>query len=109
MAYEITAFDQAPWEGGGHPLESEKTDASGSLAVLRFEPGFSDPHWCQRSHVLYGIEGVLTLDFEHQQRTLNPGQACRIESGTRHRAANRGTVPVVLFAVSDLEIRAERA
>ena len=109
MGYDITALDQAPWHQGSHPLESQKTDASGGLAVLRFEPGFLDAHWCERSHILFALEGALTLDFEHQLRTLNPGKVCRIESGTRHRAANRGTVPVVLFAVSDLDVRTGQA
>jgi mannose-6-phosphate isomerase-like protein (cupin superfamily) len=102
MAFSLIDFEHIPWSPGGHPLEQKKVDPNGSAVVLKFAPGFADPNWCPRSHLLFVLEGTLTLEFEHETLTVPRGQACRIDTGTQHRAANTTQQDVVLLAISDL-------
>jgi quercetin dioxygenase-like cupin family protein len=101
MAWSLAAFDTLPWTAGAHPLESKKV-ADNGLVLLRFEPGFSDPNWCERSHVLYVVAGTLSVELEATRVELGPGQALWLEPGTRHRAAVTRAEPVVALAVSDI-------
>jgi quercetin dioxygenase-like cupin family protein len=101
MTWSMAAFDRLEWTAGAHPLESKKV-ADNGLVLLRFEPGFSDPSWCERSHVLYVVQGTLSLELESERIEIGPGQAIWLEPGTRHRAAVARAEPVVLLAVSDI-------
>jgi hypothetical protein len=103
MAFALIDFEQLPWTAGGHPLEQKKVDPISGAVILKFLPGFADPNWCPRSHLLYVLEGTLTLEFEQQALAVHKGQACRIDQGTQHRAANKTQQDVVLLAVSDIE------
>jgi quercetin dioxygenase-like cupin family protein len=102
MAFALIDFANTPWTPGGHPLEQKKVDPHGAAVMLKFAPGFADPNWCPRSHVLYVLLGTLTVHFESDTLTVSAGQACRIDAGTKHRAANTTPQDVVLLAVSDL-------
>lgn len=102
MAFSLIDFANTPWTPGGHPLEQKKVDPGSGAIILKFAPGFADPNWCPRSHLLYVLEGTLTLEFEHETLTVPCGQACRIDAGTQHRAANTTPQDVVLLAISDL-------
>lgn len=75
------------------------------MAMLRFEPGFSDPNWCERSHVLFVTHGELAVELEEQTVTLGAGQALWLAPGTRHRVAVVGGQAALLLAVSDVQRR----
>ena len=104
MSY--TAFEPASmaFEQGGHPLERKKLCTERPLVVLRFEPGFSDPNWCERAHVIYVLSGALELELEGEVRRVTAGNGCWLDRGTRHRARNPGPEPVEAFLVSDVEV-----
>jgi quercetin dioxygenase-like cupin family protein len=94
------AWQQSPT----HPLEQKKVAESHAVGLLRFGPGFSDPKRCERSHVLYVVQGTLELELEHGVERLAQGEACVLPRGSWHRARNPGDEPVLVFAVSDLEL-----
>ena len=73
-----------------HPLEAKKVVPGFGAGLLRFAPGFSDPNWCERSHVLYVLE------------RMQAGDACWVERGSAHRARNPGAEDTVVFIVSDV-------
>lgn len=98
--HALAAFSDLLWQPGLHPLERKK-ECGGGLTLLELAPGFSDPNWCRRSHILFVLEGTLTLELEGEVITLQAGNAFWLAEDTRHRAANRGTVPTVLFLASD--------
>jgi quercetin dioxygenase-like cupin family protein len=102
MAFGLIDFGARPWIPGGHPLEQKKVDPNGAAVMLKFAPGFADPNWCPRSHILYVLEGTLSVEFETETLSVASGQACRIDAGTKHRAANTTQRDVVLLAISDL-------
>lgn len=102
MAFSLIDFASTPWTPGGHPLEQKKVDPKGAAVMLKFAPGFADPNWCPRSHILFVLEGTLSVEFETTTLTVAQGQACRIDAGTQHRATNTTQHDVVLLAISDL-------
>jgi len=104
MAATRIPFPAMPWtESPTHPLERKKAAPDRSAALLRFEPGFADPHWCQRSHVFHVLEGSLELELEEGEiQRLETGEASWVDSGTRHRARNPlPATATVVFVVSD--------
>jgi quercetin dioxygenase-like cupin family protein len=101
MAWEHTQFDQMDWAQGNHPLEHKKV-SQGCLSVLQFEPGFSDPAWCERSHAMFVMEGTLHIEFDEETVAVGAGQSLWIDQGTRHRASVRGGPAAVVFIVSDV-------
>jgi quercetin dioxygenase-like cupin family protein len=98
----VVPFASLPYVQGGHPLERKKTGAHPAVTVLEFAPGFADPNWCRRAHIVYVLQGVLTFELERGGEAVAAGNSCVIEAGTAHRARNDGPDPVVAFVASDL-------
>jgi hypothetical protein len=104
VSYTPIAFANAPFEPGGHPLEQKKVCAERPAVLLRFEPGFADPNWCERAHVIYVLSGTLELELRDGTRRVAAGDGCWLDHGTAHRARNPGSEPVELFIVSDVAV-----
>jgi mannose-6-phosphate isomerase-like protein (cupin superfamily) len=85
-----------------HPLERKKVASGRSLALLRFEPGFADPNACDRSHVLYVLQGALELQLADRVERIAAGEACWVDRGSTHRARNPGGEPAVVLIISDV-------
>lgn len=103
-----TRFDFAnmPFEQGGHPLEQKKVCGERPAVLLRFEPGFADPNWCRRAHVIHVLSGVLELELRDRNERVAAGNGCWLDAGTEHRARNPGSEPVIAFIVSDVVLAA---
>jgi quercetin dioxygenase-like cupin family protein len=101
MTVTVAPFDSMPWEEGTHELERKKVVAGHSVVLIEFAPGFADPNPCERSHVLYVIQGVLELELDQGATLVRAGQCAVVEKGTRHRAKNAGRGAAVAFIVSD--------
>ncbi len=100
MSFTRLAFTTLAWTTGAHPLEKKKVAVGHPVGLLEFAPGFEDPNWCVRGHVIYVLDGALELIFDDHSEHLAAGDGCVLERGTRHRAKSPGTVPVQLFVVS---------
>ena len=96
-------FPSLPFTQGGHPLERKKTGTHPSVILLEFAPGFADPNWCRRAHIVYVLQGRLTFEFEHGAESFDAGESCVIETGTPHRARNDGPDTLLAFVVSDMQ------
>jgi quercetin dioxygenase-like cupin family protein len=101
MGLTAARFDEMKWQPGVHPHENKKAAFAGSVVLVKFAPGFADPNWCERSHAMYVVEGVIALELEGRVETFSSGQAAVLDRGTRHRASNPASEPAVLFIVSD--------
>ena len=102
MACTRLPLSSLPWIQGGHPLERKKVGGHPAITVLEFAPGFSDPNWCLRAHVVYVLSGALTFELESGLVLLNEGECGVLDAGTAHRAQNHGAETVVAFVASDL-------
>ena len=105
MAYTEVDFPDLPWTAGNHPLERKQVAPTSPLAMLEFAPGFVDPNWCERSHVILVLRGVLEFELKDGVRRLERGKACIIDAGTAHRARNAADEPVLAFIASETEVR----
>jgi quercetin dioxygenase-like cupin family protein len=97
MAHEKVSYARLDWKAGSHPLERKKAGGLGGAVLLRFEPGFADPNWCEGGHAGYVLEGRLCLELAETRLDVDAGEGFVVDAGTRHRASNPGGVPVVLF------------
>lgn len=104
MAFTRVPFGSMSWEPGNHALEKKKTLLGRGVGLLEFAPGFADPNWCERSHVLYIVQGMLELEFDEGMATLSEGQCGVLDRGTRHRAKNPGDETAIVFVVSDIDL-----
>jgi len=104
MAFTRVPFGAMPWEQGGHPLEKKKTLQGRGIGLLEFAPGFVDRHWCERSHILFVVEGMIELEFDEGFVTLSAGQCGVLDKGTRHRTKNSGEETALVFCVSDIDV-----
>jgi quercetin dioxygenase-like cupin family protein len=93
----------SPFVQGAHPLERKKNSQHPSVVMLEFAPGFADPSWCRRAHIVYVLRGELTPEVDGVRERIAAGESCVLDGGTPHRAANEGTEPVLAFVASDLE------
>jgi quercetin dioxygenase-like cupin family protein len=93
-------FASLAWTEGTHPLERKKLVDGRPVAMLEFAPGFEDPSWCERGHVIHVLEGTLEVVLDDRVERFDAGDACVIDPGTRHRARNPEGVPVRLFVIS---------
>ncbi|OQX67741.1 MAG: hypothetical protein B6A08_13740 [Sorangiineae bacterium NIC37A_2] len=97
-----TRLEGVPFVPGGHPLEKKQLGADPKVLRLRFEPGFEDPNVCERGHVILVEQGTLSIELDGEVLTAEKGEVVRLTPGTRHRAANRSSVPTELLIISDL-------
>jgi mannose-6-phosphate isomerase-like protein (cupin superfamily) len=101
MAITVGRFDTLPWVRGAHPLERKKQVSGFGIALLEFSSGFADPAWCERSHVIYMVEGAVEFELEEGSARIGAGQCAVLDRGTRHRARNPSDQRAVAFIVSD--------
>src|SRR5690242_3879212 len=92
------------WTAGGHPLERKKTASDKPVVMLEFAPGFADPNWCERSHVIFVLDGTLEIELEDHSERFASGECCFLDQGTRHRARNPAEQPVHAFVLSDFAL-----
>ena len=100
MSFIQLPFASLGWTAGAHALEKKKLVAGQPAVLLEFAPGFEDPNWCERGHVIYVLDGALDLVLDDRTERVQAGNGCVLEPNTRHRAATAGGTPVRLLVVS---------
>ena len=62
-----------------------------------------EPHWCEKGHIGYVLEGQLEITFENERLVYNPGDGIFIPSGKEHKHSGRVLSEVVrVIFVEDL-------
>jgi quercetin dioxygenase-like cupin family protein len=100
MSFTYLPFPSLDWTAGAHPLEKKKFIQGQTAVLLELAPGFEDPNWCERGHVIYVLDGALDLVLDDRTERLQAGNGCVLDGKTRHRAKNPADIPVRLFVVS---------
>ena len=54
-----------------------------------------EPHWCEKGHVGYVLEGQFEIKFETDTVVFNPGDGIFIPSGKEHRHMGKVITDVV--------------
>jgi len=100
-AVRVRDLGAAEWvERGGARLK-ELAAHGKRLRLVEFGPGFSDPGWCLKGHVVYLLEGELESEYEDGISSRRAGEAYIIPAGVKHRSRNPHAVPAVLLIVDE--------
>ena len=64
MSQDRIDFDALPWESTV-PGARFKVHREGGkqIRLLEFTEGFVEPHWCEKGHIGYVLEGTLEVDY----------------------------------------------
>jgi mannose-6-phosphate isomerase-like protein (cupin superfamily) len=94
MNYKIS-FDSLPWES---PLKGLRhkvmTQGRRQLRLVEYNREMS-PHWCEKGHIGYVLEGQMEITFEKGVFVFNPGDGVFIPPGRDHRHMGRALSDVV--------------
>jgi mannose-6-phosphate isomerase-like protein (cupin superfamily) len=73
-----------------------------SVIEERMPPGTTEirHHHVHSRQFFYCLAGELTIEVEHHQYTLKPGDGVEIQPGQRHQAMNQGTADTRMLVVS---------
>jgi len=84
MNYRID-FDGIPWKspmkGVRHKIVSEGTRR---LRLVEYSKEM-EPHWCEKGHVGYLLDGRFEIRFDNAVLTFGPGDGIFIPAGREHR------------------------
>jgi len=84
MKYKIE-FDSIPWD---FPMDGVRHKIFSFLnKKLRLVEYSSDmePHWCERGHAGYILEGQFLIEFTNSTQVFNAGDGIVIPDGVEHR------------------------
>ncbi len=71
------------------------------IRLVKFNPGFIEPDWCQKSHVGFVLEGSFDLEFPDKTIQYKAGDGLFIDTSENHEHIIKvtSTEPVLLFLV----------
>jgi ethanolamine utilization protein EutQ (cupin superfamily) len=101
-SYKID-FTTMPWETplAGLRCKTERRDGR-QLRLVEYSRDMT-PHWCERGHIGYILDGQFEIRFENETLIFNPGDGVFIPPGPAHRHMARvlsDTVRVVFVEES---------
>ena len=104
MAARKIDFDALPWETPtpGARFKSFR-DGGKLLRIVEFTSEFVEPHWCEKGHIGFVIEGELEIDFHGKLMRYPEGSGIYITAGPESDHKGRAVTPTVrLVLVEDL-------
>lgn len=96
-------FNAQPWEAPVDGLRCKAVkQGDRQLRLVEYTRNL-EPHWCEKGHMGYVLEGRLEIEFEDQVLVFNPGDGIIIPSGWEHRHKGKVLTDVVrVVFVEDL-------
>ncbi len=84
MNYKID-FESLPWETPIQGLRHRAIEQDGKLLRLAEFTRDMEPHWCEKGHWGYIIEGRIEINFENESYIYNSGDGVFIPPGGEHK------------------------
>lgn len=89
-------FTEIGWES---PLPGVRFKAvrvgEKQLRLAEFSQEFLEPHWCEKGHAGYVLEGVLEIEFHDRKEIFVAGDGLFIPAGPQSGHKARTLTPVV--------------
>ncbi len=101
-AVQAADFGTAAWVERGDARLKEMSAHGKRVRLVEFRPGFDDPNWCSKGHVVFVLEGAVESRYEDGVTPRRAGEAYIIPPGIPHRSQNPHRVPARLLIVDDL-------
>ena len=96
-------FDGLPWDSPMDGVRHKVVDQESiRLRLVEYDEKMP-PHWCDRGHVGYILDGRFEIEFEVETHVYEPGDGVFIPSGEQHRHKARAIDgPVLAVFVEQL-------
>lgn len=60
------------------------------------------PHWCEKGHIGYILEGQFEIEYENEKHTYLPGEGIFIPSGKKHKHKGKVLTDVVKVIFAEI-------
>ena len=102
MPYKVD-FNIIPWESPSEGLRQKIHKIGGQqLRVVEYSKNLL-PHWCEKGHIGYVLEGQMEIKFENDVQRYSPGDGIFIPAGPEHKHMARVlTDKVIVILVEDV-------
>ena len=96
MEYCRIKFTEIEWESSlqGARFKAVRAGAK-QVRLAEFSQEFVEPHWCEKGHTGYVLEGVLEIDFHGRKEIFTAGDGLYIPAGPENGHKARTLTPVV--------------
>ncbi len=95
-------FETMPWEKGIEGIRFKAVQHGGRQLRLVEYTAEMEPHWCEKGHIGYILQGRFELEFDGSTLEFGPGDGVFIPSGYEHRHMGRVlSGPVLAVFVED--------
>lgn len=82
-------FDKLEWESPIDGVRHKYIDQNGLRIRLVEYSKQMPPHWCEKGHYGYVIEGQMEIEYENSKIVYNPGDGIFIPDGPDHKHKGR--------------------
>ena len=82
-------FESIPWETPIAGLRFKADSRGGRRLRLVEYTRDMEPHWCDKGHIGYVLNGRFEIRFESELATFDPGDGIFIPPGEEHRHMGR--------------------
>jgi ethanolamine utilization protein EutQ (cupin superfamily) len=98
MSRHRVDFKEIAWDS---PMQGVRSKALGhrgkQLRLVEYTPAM-EPHWCEKGHIGYVLDGRFEIRFADETLIYEPGDGVFIPSGREHRHMGRALTDVVRCA-----------
>ncbi|UCC85040.1 MAG: cupin domain-containing protein [Gemmatimonadota bacterium] len=103
MQYRID-FESAPWDTPMPGLRHKVVEHGGRRLRLVEYTDEMEPHWCEKGHIGFVLQGRFEIGFADRTYVFGPGEGVFIPSGKEHRHMGRVLAsPVRALFVEDAD------
>ena len=88
-------FGSMPWEAPMAGLRFRARRQSGRQLRLVQYTKEMEPHWCEKGHIGYVLDGRFEIRFERSVATFDSGDGIFIPSGPEHKHMGKALSDVV--------------
>jgi quercetin dioxygenase-like cupin family protein len=100
----LVEFDDLPWQSPTKGMRFKAvTHGSRRLRLVEYTRDL-EPHWCEKGHIGYLLEGRFEITFDRGSFKFNPGDGIFIPPGREHRHMGKalsGVAKVIFVEDSD--------
>ena len=96
MNYKVD-FKKSSWEVPFEGIRHKYSDQDNIRVRLVEYDRAMPPHWCEKPHYGYVLEGIFEIEFDHETIRYEKGDGLFLPAGREHRHMGRALTDKVLI------------